>query len=252
MRYYLPILVEPLQFISVNCVACVGTNSLLLSFSLKVLLPGFQANLVVIRFDFHMEKPLHTTHILFLQFLKLLGLELFVLNSFHELTDIILFSIQIDLIVFLVLSNVRLLTLLVLDHEPLLELAEHSIIRLLEYLHMFIVIGKLYFFANYGKIGPGFDTALRLFVLELLLHAFAVSSCGFHGLITGPFLDSIYDVTFNVFAHVLVRLVTYGAVSDGSRWPGPSRLIVLDLFYHLVVMRVSLSPATVVTHLDLR
>lgn len=199
-----------------------------------------------------MKKPLHTTHILLLQFLKLLGLELFVLDCFHKLTDIILFSIQIDLIVFLVLSNVRLLALLVLYHEFLLELAEHSIIRLFECLHMFIVIGKLYFFANYGKIRPGFNATLRLFVLELLLHTFAVACCGFHRLITSPFLDSIDNVTFNVFAHVLVRLVTYCAVADGSRWPGPSRLIVLHLFYHLVVMRVSLSPATVVTHLDLR
>ena len=115
--------------------------------------------------------------------MQLFRLQLLFLDGLHELTNILLLDRQVHLIVLLVLLDVRLFHLLVLDHQLLLEFPEALIVSQLEGLNMLVVVPQLNFLSNYREIGASFDATLTgslLWVLILLLHAFPISSRGFH------------------------------------------------------------------------
>lgn len=116
---------------------------------------------------------------------------------------------------------------------------------------MLAIIGKLDPLPNYREIRAGLDTTLRFLIFVLLLHALSVAGCGLHRLIANTFAYSVDHIAFDVLAHVLVCLVTDGSIADGAGRTGPSRLIVFDLFNHLIILRVDVATTTVVTNFNL-
>lgn len=152
MRYFLPFFEESFKTISVNSIPSISFNSLLLLFSFMINFKSSNTNTEVIISDSLLEELLHGTNILVFELLQLIQLLFFHFSCFHECINVIILIIQIILIVLLVFLDVSFFSLIVFNHQLLLEFLEYFIICQFELINVQFIIWKFDFFSYKSQI----------------------------------------------------------------------------------------------------
>lgn len=101
-----PLSEDSCQHVTVDCISTVGGNSLLFLLPLHMLLPVFHADSIVEQSHFHIEETVEAAQILLLLFVQMETHLFFVFYLLHEIVNIGLFLIQIDLIICLVILDI--------------------------------------------------------------------------------------------------------------------------------------------------
>ena len=243
-----PSLVDPLEHISVDAVARVGGDSLLLLLVLDVLLPEFDTDPVVEESVLHLEEPVHAAQVLLLELVKVESCLLLLLDRLNELADVGLLLVQVHLVVVLIVIDVALLHYAILLHELSVELLEEAAVRHLKLLLIAVVVLKLDLLSDYSEMREGIHAGLLLLVnlavpCDVAGHVFGSND----GLVAclKIVLDLVHYMALDVLAHILVLF------SDGAWRCAPTTSLLFDFINSLVVMVMSLSSATLVAVLDM-
>ena len=102
--------------------------------------------------DAFAKELLDAAVVLILEFFKVEHLTFLLLDGLHELIDVGLLLVAIDLVIVLILQYVGLLHQLVLLEQVLLELLEESIVCVLEGLNMLVVVCELDLLSDDGDL----------------------------------------------------------------------------------------------------